>query len=149
LDFDRAAKAATGGAGVDVVLNALAGEAMVKSLDCLAPFGRFVELGKRDFLADTALGMRALRNNISYHAVDLDQVMRHRPARAAQLLDRLATALRHDRIAPLPHTVFAAGAVDEAFRRMSASGHIGKIVIRPPKPAPAPVPVPIRGGWVV
>jgi len=35
----------TGGKGVDVVLNSLAGEAMVRSMDCLRPFGRFIELG--------------------------------------------------------------------------------------------------------
>src|SRR5690606_24623178 len=38
----------TGGKGVDVVLNSLAGEAMRRSLSVLAPFGRFLELGKRD-----------------------------------------------------------------------------------------------------
>ncbi|MFC7544465.1 zinc-binding dehydrogenase [Siccirubricoccus deserti] len=35
--------------GVDVVLNSLAGEAMERSLGLLRPFGRFIELGKRDF----------------------------------------------------------------------------------------------------
>ena len=40
----------TDGKGVDVVLNSLAGEAMVRSMDCLKPFGRSVELGKARFL---------------------------------------------------------------------------------------------------
>jgi NADPH:quinone reductase-like Zn-dependent oxidoreductase len=56
---------ATGGRGVDVVVNALAGEALELGLTCLAPFGRFVELGKRDILQNSAIGMRALKNNIS------------------------------------------------------------------------------------
>ena len=38
--------------GVDVVLNSLAGDAMQASLKCLKPFGRFVELGKRDYVAE-------------------------------------------------------------------------------------------------
>ena len=42
--------------GVSVVLNSLAGELMERSLGLLEPFGRFIELGKRDYLADTPLG---------------------------------------------------------------------------------------------
>ena len=37
-----------GGRGVDVVLNSLAGKAIAKGISCLAPGGRFLELGKRD-----------------------------------------------------------------------------------------------------
>ena len=44
--------------GVDVVLNSLSGDAMRRSLRALKPFGRFIELGKRDFVADTAVGAR-------------------------------------------------------------------------------------------
>ena len=46
-DFVEDAKSLTGGKGVDVVLNSLAGEAMIRSMDCLKPFGRFIELGKQ------------------------------------------------------------------------------------------------------
>lgn len=38
----------TGGKCVDVVLNSLAGEALRQSWHCLAWFGRFIEMGKRD-----------------------------------------------------------------------------------------------------
>ena len=44
--------------GVDVVLNSLAGDAMLASIKCLKPFGRFVELGKRDYVLNTAMGLR-------------------------------------------------------------------------------------------
>ena len=60
--------------GVDVVLNALAGEPMERSLELLAPFGRFCELGKRDFYANTRIGLRPFRRNISYFGIDADQV---------------------------------------------------------------------------
>ena len=61
--------------GVDVVLNSLAGEAMQASLKCLKPFGRFIELGKRDYVLNTALGLRPFRRNLSYFGVDLDQLL--------------------------------------------------------------------------
>jgi NADPH:quinone reductase-like Zn-dependent oxidoreductase len=38
----------TGSRGVDVVLNSLAGEALRQTWHCVAPFGRFIEIGKRD-----------------------------------------------------------------------------------------------------
>ena len=55
----------TAGKGVDVVLNSLSGAAMRLSLNVLKPFGRFLELGKRDFYEDAKVGLRPFRNNIS------------------------------------------------------------------------------------
>src|SRR3546814_6043750 len=70
----------TGGKGVDVVLNSLAGEAINRNLRVLKPFGRFLELGKRDFYENTRIGLRPFRNNISYFGIDAEQLMHERPA---------------------------------------------------------------------
>ena len=61
--------------GVDVVLNSLAGEAMERSIATLRPFGRFVELGKRDYVTNTHIGLRPFRRNLTYFGVDVDQLM--------------------------------------------------------------------------
>ena len=51
--FGQDILAATGGAGVDVVLNSLTGEGFIEaSLACLADGGRFVELARRDILSE-------------------------------------------------------------------------------------------------
>ncbi len=73
--FDQVVRDLTGGEGVDVVLNSLSGEAIQRNLRALKPFGRFIELGKRDFYENTAIGLRPFRNNISYFGVDADQLM--------------------------------------------------------------------------
>ena len=44
--------------GVDVVLNALAGEAIPMGLSCLAEFGRFIEIGKRDIYHNARIPLR-------------------------------------------------------------------------------------------
>ena len=75
----------TGGEGVDVVLNSLSGEAMERSLGLLRPFGRFLELGKRDFYENSAVGLRPFRHNVSYFGIDADQLPLRRPALAAEL----------------------------------------------------------------
>ena len=66
LSFADEILAQTDGKGVDVVLNSLAGEAINLNLRVLKPFGRFLELGKRDFYENTKIGLRPFRNNISY-----------------------------------------------------------------------------------
>ena len=57
LDFEAKFLAATGGAGVDVVLNSLAGEFVDASLRLLPRGGRFVEMGKTD-IRDADAGRR-------------------------------------------------------------------------------------------
>ncbi|MDW8443072.1 MAG: zinc-binding dehydrogenase [Acetobacteraceae bacterium] len=136
LGFVDGVRAATGGEGVDVVLNSLAGEALEASLALLRPFGRFVELGKRDFALGTRMALRPLARNAAFFGVDLDSAMRADPARAARLFAELGRLASRGAIRPLPYRFFPSREVRDAFRLMQGSGHIGKIVLGPPSPAP-------------
>jgi phthiocerol/phenolphthiocerol synthesis type-I polyketide synthase C len=131
LGFADAVRAISGGSGVDVVLNSLSGEAMEQSLSVLKPFGRFLELGKRDFYLNRRIHLRPLRQNISYFAIDVDQLPIQRPDLARSLLSEVSTALREGAIRPLAHRRFGFAAIGDAFRLMQASGHIGKLVLVP------------------
>ncbi|MBW8271469.1 SDR family NAD(P)-dependent oxidoreductase, partial [Caldovatus aquaticus] len=144
--------------GVDVVLNSLAGEAMERSLGLLRPFGRFVELGKRDYVEDRRAPLRPLRRNATYFAVDVDALPRARPDFAASLLGDIRARLAEGALLPLPHAVHAAEEAEAAFRTLQASAHIGKIVIVPPpaeaaaRPAAAPATAwqpAAEGVWLV
>jgi acyl transferase domain-containing protein/NADPH:quinone reductase-like Zn-dependent oxidoreductase/acyl carrier protein len=119
----------TGGEGVDVVLNSLAGEAMVRSLRVLRPFGRFLELGKRDFYGNTYVGLRPFRNNITYFGIDADQLMHERPKVARQLFGELMELFARGALKPLPYRAFPADQAIDAFRYMQQSRQIGKIVL--------------------
>ena len=121
----------TDGEGVDVVLNSLSGEAMERSLGVLRPFGRFLELGKRDFYGNTAIGLRPFRHNVSYFGIDADQLPLRRPKLAAAVFREISDLFGAEALRPLPHRVMGYGAVTDAFRLMQASGHIGKIVLTP------------------
>ncbi|HWD60158.1 MAG TPA: SDR family NAD(P)-dependent oxidoreductase [Stellaceae bacterium] len=129
LGFIAGVRTATGGAGVDVVLNSLAGEAMEASLDLLKPFGRFVELGKRDFVEDRRFRARLLRHNVAYFAVDVDQLPLHRPELAKTLLAEVEKLLGEDRIKPLAHRCYGFAGIAGAFRLMQGAQHIGKLVL--------------------
>ncbi|MEM6762999.1 MAG: type I polyketide synthase, partial [Pseudomonadota bacterium] len=144
LAFADEAVAATGGEGVDVVLNSLAGEAMERSIGALKPFGRFLELGKRDFYADTKLGLRPFRRNLSYFGIDADQLMKHRPKTAKRILRTVMDLFVAGELTPLPYRQFGAEGVRDAYRLMQSAGHIGKIIVEAPEPqaektAPTPV----------
>jgi NADPH:quinone reductase-like Zn-dependent oxidoreductase/acyl carrier protein len=137
--FADALRAAWPG-GVDVALNSLAGEAMERTLSLMAPFGRFIELGKRDFVENRRAALRPLRRNVSYFAVDADALPRAKPDLAQALLADIAARLAEGALLPLPHAVFAAEEVETAFRTLQASTHIGKLVLRPPAAEGAAAP---------
>jgi acyl transferase domain-containing protein/aryl carrier-like protein len=119
----------TGGHGVDIVLNSLAGEAIQKGMECLAPYGRFLEIGKRDIHLNTKLGLRAFKNNISFSVVYLKSLMEDRPALVRHMMNecvgRFERAIYHS----LPYRVFPFSNAMSAFRHMAQAKHIGKIVL--------------------
>ena len=63
------------GRGVDVVLNSLSGELLHASWQCVASFGRMVEIGKRDFMGHGDLAMNPFLANRSFFGIDLTQVI--------------------------------------------------------------------------
>lgn len=132
LSFVQDVKAVTGGAGVDLVLNSLFGEAMEQSLSLVKPFGRFLELGKRDFYADSKIGLRPFRRNISYFGIDADQLMVCEPELTRQLFADIGALFAQGAYHPLPTRAFAHDEIADAFRLMQNAGHIGKIVVLPP-----------------
>jgi NADPH:quinone reductase-like Zn-dependent oxidoreductase/acyl carrier protein len=127
LDFEAEFSSATGGRGMDVVLNSLAGEFTDASLRLLAPAGRFIEMGKTDLrdpqtLAETHPG-------IGYRAFDL---MEAGPDRIAQMLVQLLGLFAAEALAPLPVKAFDVRCATEAYRFVSQARHIGKVVLTMP-----------------
>jgi len=142
LAFADEILASTEGRGVDVVLNSLAGEAMVRSIDVLRPFGRFLELGKRDFYENTRIGLRPFRNNISYFGIDADQLMRESPELTAQLFGEVLDLIADGTLHALPYRVFPAERAEDAFRYMQQARQIGKILLSFRAGVPAPQAAP-------
>ncbi|MEV3963411.1 SDR family NAD(P)-dependent oxidoreductase [Nocardia sp. NPDC050193] len=153
LDFADRIRAVTAGAGVDVVLNSLAGEGAARSLACLAPYGRFVELGKRDLLEDRRMGLRPFLRNLTYFAFDLRQLLIDRPQATHRVFRELMRRFEVGELKPLPYRVFHPAQTEAAFRHLAAARHVGKVVlamderqvavVRPPR-TPA-----FEGTWLV
>ncbi|MBZ9674330.1 type I polyketide synthase [Mesorhizobium sp. ES1-1] len=129
LDFADEVRAATRGRGVDVVLNALSGSGIDKSLECLAPFGRLVEIGKRDLAEDKPIGLRSLYRNNTYSVIDLSTLPIEKPDLFKQLLVEVEAKIAAGTYRPLEATRFPASSVADAMRLLSRAQHIGKVVV--------------------
>src|SRR6202035_4602206 len=95
--FEGRFLAATGGAGMDIVLNALAGELTDASLRLLPRGGRFIEMGKTD--VRDAAGVADDHPGVRYRAFDLAEAG---PDRLADMLAQVAALLADGELAPLP-----------------------------------------------
>ncbi|MEW2544924.1 SDR family NAD(P)-dependent oxidoreductase [Streptomyces sp. NPDC047002] len=129
LDFTVRVMELTEGRGVDIVLNSLSGQALARGLEVLRSGGRFIELGKRDFYEDRTLPLRPFGSHLSFHGVDLTTVLRDPRLLGELLTDVGATLGAGGAYHPLPHTVFPAARVADAFLLMRHSRHLGKVVI--------------------
>jgi NADPH:quinone reductase-like Zn-dependent oxidoreductase/SAM-dependent methyltransferase/acyl carrier protein len=133
-DFAEAVMKLTDSKGVDVILNALAGEAIPMGLSCLADFGRFIEIGKRDIYQNARIPLRPLRNNASFHVVAMDAVFHGNEELSRQMLEEISGLVEKGTLRPLPYRSFPACRIDSAFRLMSSGKHIGKVVVAFPTP---------------
>lgn len=113
-----------------MVLNSLAGNALRETWDCLAHFGRFIEIGKRDITGNTRLEMAKFEHNAMFASVDLTVVALERPKLMQQILRDVFGLLSNKSIKPIsPITVFPISEVEQAFRTLQGGKIIGKIVV--------------------
>jgi NADPH:quinone reductase-like Zn-dependent oxidoreductase/acyl carrier protein len=130
LDFAGRIRTATGGAGVDVVLNSLAGDFIGASVDALSSDGCFLELGKRDVWSDERFHQQ--RPLARYCIYDLGRAAEADPMIVRPMLQSLIAGLRNGSLAPLPLRVYDFSEVGDAFRLMAQARHTGKLVLRAP-----------------
>ena len=120
--------AATGGKGVDVVLNSLTGPGFIESsLSCLAPGGRFVEMGRRDIWTEER--MASERPDIAYHVLEVDALKHRDPAAIGASLRRVMARVNAGELAPLISNRWPITEIIPAMEFMRSARHIGKNVI--------------------
>ena len=133
LDWYDGLMEATGGEGVDVVLNSLAGRHVDLCLRALRPGGWHCEIGKVDIYQDNDLGLRIFRKNLRFAAIDVDRLMIDDPLLSHQLSQACLDLLDQGTLPPLPVTVFPYGDYAKAFRLMTTGQHQGKLVLEAPR----------------
>lgn len=130
-DFVAAAKAATGGRGVDVVLDSIGAPYLARNLEALAVAGRLVLIG----LMGGAKAEINLAQLLARRLQLIGSTLRARPvaekaALVAAFRASFGPALEQGRFAPVVDRVLPLAEAAEAHRAMKASEHFGKIVLR-------------------
>lgn len=126
-DFEAQFSAATGGAGMDVVLDALAGEFVDASLRLLPRGGRFIEMGKTD--VRDPLEVAAHHPGVRYRAFDLFEAG---PGRLGEILAELVTLFESGDLQPLPVRAWDVRDAPDAYRFLSQARHTGKLALTVP-----------------
>ncbi|KAJ5589352.1 hypothetical protein N7537_012030 [Penicillium hordei] len=132
--FQPAILAATGGRGVDIVLNSLTGDLLHDSWRVCAPWGRFIEVGKQDIVDAGKLDMEMFRRNVTFSAFDLSELSDENQPKlnriAASLLAETLSLYRQKKIRAIePLKVFDVSEITQAYRFFGLGNRIGKIAI--------------------
>lgn len=131
--FARGVMRTTNGYGVDVVLNSLAGESLKASWECIAPYGRMIEIGKAEINANASLPMAGFSKNALFAGVDLHHIVKdiNKKELAQKLLQKTMDLARDGSIrAPRPLHIYDVDSVEGAFRYLASGTNTGRIVIR-------------------
>ena len=127
LEFEEKFRAVTGGRGMDVVLDSLAGDFVDASLRLVAPGGVFLEMGKTDIRDPGVVAQEY--PGVRYRAFDLFEPGR---PRMHQWMIELAGLFDAGVLRPLPVTTFDIRRARAALRYLSQARHIGKVVMTVP-----------------
>ena len=120
----------THGRGVDVIVNSLSGEALSASWECVAPFGRFMELGKADILNSGSLSMFPFARGAVFTGIDLTYLLAHAPTAIRESLYSVMALFKAGKITlPDPIQIYNASQIEDAFRYLGSGKSKGKIVI--------------------
>ena len=131
----------TGGEGVDVVLDALAGEFVDASLELLPRGGRFIEMGKAD-VRDPEVVARE-HAGVRYRSYDLFEAG---PERIQQMLREVVALFGQGVLWHAPIRTWDVRRGREAFRFLREGRNIGKVVLTVPAPLDPDGTVLITGG---
>jgi NADPH:quinone reductase len=129
-DFVEAIRLATNGRGVDVVLDIMGGDYLMRNVEALATNGRLVQIG-------TMGGVKAQINLLPIMQRRLTVTGSTLRARSVAEKGAIAAALRAEvwplieagRVKPIVDRTFPLRQATEAHRLMESSAHVGKIVL--------------------
>ena len=129
-DFVAAVRDATGGRGVDVVLDIVGGDYVARNVEVLAMDGRLVQIGVIGGSRAQLNLVPVLQRRLTLTGSTLrPRSVAEKGAIARALRERVWPLLDAATIAPVVHATFPLRSAAEAHRVMEADTHIGKLVL--------------------
>ncbi|KAI1820657.1 hypothetical protein F4861DRAFT_50798 [Xylaria intraflava] len=128
--FVHGIKRVTKGEGVQVVINSLTGELLRQTWHCIAPFGRFIELGVKDIKSNTGLDMVPFLNNASFSGVNILQMYRTNKRVFSKLMSDVMKYYAEGVFKFVPLNIKKFSEIADAFRVLQSRRSLGKVVLQ-------------------
>lgn len=129
-DFSAVARALTGGQGVNVILDMVAGDYVSREVECLAEDGRLVIIAVQGGVQSAFNAGLVLRRRLHITGSTLrPRPVAFKTAIARSLCEKVWPLLEEGRVRPVIHSTFGAARAAEAHALMETNQHIGKIVL--------------------
>ncbi|WP_159714775.1 NAD(P)H-quinone oxidoreductase [Geminicoccus flavidas] len=131
-DFVAVVREATGGKGVDLILDMVGGSYVSRNLDAAAVEGRIVQIAWLEGSRVEADFTRLMAKRLTWTGSTLrPRSVAEKGQIARELHEQVWPVLSAGRIRPVVHAVLPLDQVVEAHRLMESSAHIGKILLVP------------------
>jgi putative PIG3 family NAD(P)H quinone oxidoreductase len=129
-DFVAEVKAATGGAGANVILDMVGGDYVDRNYDAAALDGRIVQIATLGGAKVTVNVAKIMVKRLNHTGSTLrPRSNADKAAMVAAIEAKVMPLLREGRVRPLMDSTFPLEKAADAHRRMETSQHIGKIVL--------------------
>ncbi|MCJ1437217.1 hypothetical protein MMC27_006603 [Xylographa pallens] len=139
LSFADGIRRMTNGRGVDMVLNSLSGDGLVASWECIAPFGRFLEIGRKDIDSRGMLPMFPFIKNTTFAGVDLTGLLDQQRALGREMMESILSMMQAGKLRPqYPLHMYSISELEQAFRFIQSGKSSGKIIVEIDKKAMVP-----------
>lgn len=128
-DWRKAAKAAAGGQGIDVVYDPIGGDFAEPALRTLAPYGRYLVVGFVAGIARVPLNLPLIKR-CSIHGVNWGGEVFANPAIVQPVIDQIVAWAESGALQSDPDAVYPLERAGEAFAALFGRSSTGKILIR-------------------
>ena len=129
-DFAQELMRLTDNAGVDIILDMVAGAYIAKEVQCLREDGRLVMIAVQGGVKSEFNAGLVLRRRLTITGSTLrPRPIAFKTAIAQACRDRVWPLIEQGRIKPVIHSVFAAANAAQAHELMESNQHIGKIML--------------------
>jgi NADPH:quinone reductase-like Zn-dependent oxidoreductase len=131
-DFSKQVLEATGGQGVNLVVNNVGGSVFAETIKCLAYQGRHATVGYLDGVLESKLDIEALHSR-RLKLFGVSNKLRTAPQRAETVqgfIKQFLPLFEQGKLKPLIDKVYDFKDLPAAKARMEADSHAGKIVVR-------------------
>lgn len=115
--------------GVDVILASTINQFMETNLSLLKSGGKYVDVGKRQIYENHKIPCKYFIKSIQFHSVHFDNLINENRPLIKEVIEEVIGLFNDNKLKPIPLEIFDINQFKDAFKMLSKSQHIGKIIL--------------------